>query len=190
MYDAAADAVLGSAADLPADLQDLLTSILTPFLTTNPIVHRLAQLQASLDYLDIEGLQSVLLSQKGIDLMRLSTTDIEKLGGEAYLSEYEAFVERYASTLGTGREGHLDISAAPRDAILAYLLSATFKDCSLFIRIRKHSNTNALDMSAFLVDCDVKSIQRLRKWAVLDDDIVETFIAFEKAGCVVRACKV
>ena len=185
----AADAVFGSAADLPADLQNLLTSILTPFLTTNPIVHRLAQLQASLDCLDIEGLQSVLLSHKGIDLMRLSTADIEVLGGEVYLSEYEGFVERYGSTLGTGREGHLDISAAPRDAIIAYLLSATFKDCSLFIRIRHYSDTNTRDVSAFLVDCDVKSIQRLRKWAVLDNDIVETFIAFEKAGCVVRACE-
>ncbi|KAJ7784381.1 hypothetical protein B0H16DRAFT_1681796 [Mycena metata] len=57
-------------------------------------------------------------------------------------------------------------------AYLAYLLSATFKDCYILVRVP--------DGTATVVDLDPKSVDRLRKWEQLDKEIVTAHAAVPK----------
>lgn len=50
--------------------------------------------------------------------------------------------------------------------ILAYLMSATFKDCSIIIDMRADGEEKVK-----VIDLDPKSVQRLEKWKKLDSEI-------------------
>lgn len=57
-----------------------------------------------------------------------------------------------------------------RYRLLAYLLSASFKDCSLILRMRPEQAATIT-----VIDLDVKGIDRLAKWAKLDREIVDAY---------------
>ncbi|KAJ6502037.1 inositol-pentakisphosphate 2-kinase [Mycena sanguinolenta] len=154
--------IVGLVSDI-ADPKEALTSALLPVLMNTPVLRTLAHLQRTLDVLDIEGLAAL------YDLASAST------GADPTIAEWAEFVSAYLASP----------SSAPPDAahlryhVLAHLLSATFKDCSVIVRVP--------DGTATLIDLDPKSIGRLRKWECLDQEIVAAYAAVpmqERKVCV------
>ena len=143
-------------------LEEVLVHRLSSFLAASPLLAKLKELQAKLDALDIEGLGKMLKEREGLDILDLSSDDTFKLGGEIHLSEYEAFVQRFSA--------NDPAELSTREAIISHLLSASFKDCSMIVQLGKEGG----DVKAQLVDCDLKSISRLQRYAKLDQQLVET----------------
>ncbi|BGO97923.1 Inositol-pentakisphosphate 2-kinase [Rhodotorula toruloides ATCC 204091] len=185
----------------PVSPATLFARALAPTLLHSPALPLLRDLQSLLDVLDIEGLASFLSRTTGVDLAeKYGPEEVERLGGQPRLEEWVEWVGRYAPVLGRREEeepaplkhdewerakatleSRFLASATPdqdsptppwREAILAYLLSATFKDCSLIIRL-------PLDLAASTVgtvkaiDLDPKPINRLGKYFRMDREIVE-----------------
>lgn len=85
--------------------------------------------------------------------------------------EFAAFVSRYgdsASPLPPPKEW------TERDLVIAFLLSATFKDCSVIVRVplERSGQPSAAPIEIKAIDLDPKSIDRLEKWHRLDEEIV------------------
>ncbi|KWU46339.1 hypothetical protein RHOSPDRAFT_31789 [Rhodotorula sp. JG-1b] len=134
-----------------------LIATLVPILLSSPVLPRLAASQASLDPLDIEGLAQRILIETGLDLYagedgKDDGVELEKqLGGQPDVQEWREWLERWQQQQQTEpppdlasnpEQQHDDAGAEARrvpitlrDQVLAYLLSATFKDCSVFIRL-------------------------------------------------------
>ncbi|KAF7295572.1 NmrA domain-containing protein [Mycena indigotica] len=147
-------------AEKPTILQekDRVVSSLLALLLESPVLRILSRLQRTLDALDIEGLASI--------------SDVSSPGPEPTLDEWDAFISAYT----------LSPSAFPdqtRYHHLAHLLSATFKDCSVVVRIPEGTVT--------VIDLDVKSIARLGQWEKLDQKIVGAYKSVpegERKACV------
>jgi inositol-pentakisphosphate 2-kinase len=203
---------LGDSQDTEQSLPDLLVD----FMTSSPLLPRLAHLQSSLDPLDIGGLNALLQSQKGIDLLNVDENDFtDTLGGEVTLEEYTDFVKSYlANEAATQQHEYAKLiksyastetsvseEAAPkflnekssiRNLVIGYLLSASFKDCSIMIKITQDplSESSEKKLEAYLVDVDVKSIKRLVRYAKLDRELMSSFELFRDKGGEMNSCKV
>ncbi|KAG1810675.1 inositol-pentakisphosphate 2-kinase [Suillus subaureus] len=156
--------------DESTDIQNLresFTSALAQALLDSPILPLLSTLQRTLDILDVEGL-SKLYTQTS------SSSSCDGLGSsvpDPSMEEWKDFVEVYQSDHHSLDDtvpspGHL------RYYLMAYLLSATFKDCSIIIR-PKSAHVGSFD--ATIIDMDIKSMDRLWKWEKLDREIVEHY---------------
>ncbi|BGP30302.1 hypothetical protein JCM10296v2_002056 [Rhodotorula toruloides] len=185
----------------PISPASLFTRILAPTLLHSPALPLLHDLQSLLDVLNIEGLASLLSRTTGVDLaQKFGPEEVERLGGQPRLEEWIKWVERYAPLLGGRQGGELaplerdewvrakatlesrflasstpaqDSPTPPwRDAILAYLLSATFKDCSLIIRLPLDASAATVG-TVKAIDLDPKPINRLGKYSKMDREIVE-----------------
>jgi inositol-pentakisphosphate 2-kinase len=184
---------------------------LLPLLTQTPVLQLLNRLQRTLDMLDVEGLASIW--EKWCRLSGRASEN-EQGGGceEPTLEEWGSFIDRYLHELGLGeqsgqgpaelRNGHVEHAELPgvqteeemRFYLLAYLLSATFKDCSIIVRLPLlHSVTSGLNESSLdpsmvtSIDLDPKSMTRLKKWEVLDREIAGVYGQLreeEKKTCV------
>ncbi|KAG2366193.1 inositol-pentakisphosphate 2-kinase [Suillus spraguei] len=133
------------------DLRESFISVLWQALLDSPVLPLLSTLQRTLDILDIEGL-SKLYTQTSpgcpYDGIGSSVPD-------PAMEEWEDFVKVYQSDYHSWdhtvlNPGHL------RHYLIAYLLSATFKDCSIIIRPKSSQSMN-----------------RLGKWEKLDMKIME-----------------
>ncbi|BGP46284.1 hypothetical protein JCM10450v2_002126 [Rhodotorula kratochvilovae] len=162
----------------------LLTAAVLPPLLRSPLLRTLARLQASLDALDIEGLASLLSSHPSTraDLFASPETaaaEVAKLGLQPSLAEWEACLARLAPALNYGgREGMARAlgEGQPRDAVLAYLLSATLKDCSLIVRLPPPgAGGDGGGASVKAIDLDPKPIARMGKYARMDGEIVRSW---------------
>ncbi|KAI0664711.1 inositol-pentakisphosphate 2-kinase [Cubamyces menziesii] len=162
-------------------LRDAFTSAVQPLLQHTPVLRTLARLQRMLDALDVEGLAALWARRRGADV---------PLGhGEPDpdVAEWAAFVDAYLARRRTeeegeeeGEEGGEDSEAELRYRILAYLLSASFKDCSIILRLPPRSQSQPQPEGApagtvTVIDLDVKRIGRLAKWAALDAEIVDAY---------------
>ncbi|KAG1822891.1 inositol-pentakisphosphate 2-kinase [Suillus subaureus] len=158
------------------NLRELFSSTLAQVLLDSPILPLLSNLQRTLDILDIEGL-SRLYTQSS------SGSSCDSLGSsipDPSMEEWKDFVEVYQSDHHSWDHtvpspGHL------RYYLMAYLLSATFKDCSIIIR-PKSAYVGSFD--ATIIDMDIKSMDRLGKWERLDRKIVEHY----KSSASQRRC--
>ncbi|KAF8205677.1 inositol-pentakisphosphate 2-kinase [Mycena galopus ATCC 62051] len=135
-----------------ADPKEALTSALLPVLMNTPVLRTLAHLQRTLDALDIEGLAAL--------------WDLASIGAEPTIPEWAEFVSTYLAAPSPPPPAD---AAHLRYHVLAYLLAATFKDCSVIVRVP--------DGTATLIDLDPKSIARLRKWERMDKEIVAAYAA-------------
>ena len=133
-----------------------------------PLLAILSRHQRMLDSLDIEGL-SQLWSRIHPDL------PFGEKEPQPSLTEWDDFVRIYSS----GGESSL------RYHIFAYLLSATFKDCSVILRLGQ-DRAGATRGTITAIDLDPKSTNRLAEWKALDLEIVRSFmdIAAEREPCV------
>ncbi|KAG7087645.1 hypothetical protein E1B28_013593 [Marasmius oreades] len=191
------------------DIRETFTKGLIPLLTRTSAFQTLNRLQRTLDMLDVEGLGQ---AWKIYHQHRLGvTSELPELGfgmEEPTIDEWMAFIDRYLEQLKTkpaevdGREyAFLPGPLPPREGegegklssyteqelrsyLLAYLLSATFKDCSVIIRIPllgggdevgKVEDTPPDPKRVTIIDLDPKSMTRLRRWELLDAQIVEGY---------------
>ncbi|KAF5380971.1 hypothetical protein D9615_004097 [Tricholomella constricta] len=180
------------------NLRERFTSALLPVLLATPVLRTLSTLQRTLDVLDIEGLSHLWrLAETSSPLYRTTferdSTGIDEpppsspigvsssflTSPEPTIADWTGFLDEYLS------ETQLDHkNPAPgnlRYYLLAYLLSATFKDCSIIVRLkhlRSAAPTPAIKPEQVtVIDLDPKSMFRLRKWEKLDQEIVKAYMA-------------
>ncbi|KAH9966403.1 inositol-pentakisphosphate 2-kinase [Russula dissimulans] len=156
---------------LPADAP--LTSIKSNFINSllpqilhTPILNRISFLQRSLDSLDCEGLAKLIEVSPSADLDFTQPT----------MEDWVSFVDMLLS-----QKHHIHSrfsSSNLRYHVLAYLLSATFKDCSLIIPL--HPNpADTENGSIKIVDLEFKSVDRIPRWLKLDQRIVQEYAKLE-----------
>lgn len=168
-----------------AQLRDAFVERVAAVLLSSQSLGILARLQRTLDPLDIEGLTSLWAgyhTSKG-------NVQSNPLPAEPdpTMDDYAAFIDQYLTSGKVMDHDHPRLEDL-RYYTLSYLLSATFKDCSIIVRpILFHSqdNTNQADFSGqepsdyqdpvTFIDLDPKPIRKLRHWAKLDKEIVEAY---------------
>lgn len=123
-----------------------LQSILVPALRKSLLLPRLSSLQSSLHPASLSSLLA--------DPFSLHQPDLEE-----WLAWIAASAPREDRT--------------PRDKVLAALLSATFKDCSIFLRVVRGESGWEVEMKA--IDLDPKPVKSLGKWDALDEKVVDAF---------------
>jgi inositol-pentakisphosphate 2-kinase len=127
-----------------------------------------------LDPLDIEGLSQ--LYRKTQD----ESSSVQPLFSnlsEPSISDWEAFLDTYRSSHHTLDHSN-PLPSNLHYYIMAYLLSATFKDCSIMIGLGCSSNPITL------IDLDPKSVVKLPEWEKLDKRIVEAYTGVEGRQCI------
>lgn len=160
------------------DLRASFTATIVPFLMNTPVLRILSKHQRALDALDIEGL-SKLWNRVHSGMQDPSTPPVLGTGldfRDPSISEWSGFLDAYLSSQNFDH----NTTPAPEDLryyLLAYLLSATFKDCSIIIRLSQEvSNVSPLPPNTVtVIDLDPKSMDRLSKWELLDRKITESY---------------
>ncbi|KAM0792601.1 hypothetical protein ACM66B_005262 [Microbotryomycetes sp. NB124-2] len=198
--------------EAPASTLDLFSTVLTRALMDSPALSVLKHLQQSLDPYDAEGLASV--SSLGLAQGRLS----EKLSAQPTLDEWKTWLERHVKQAETRKLETLQSDEElQRDALLAYLMSATFKDCSMIARFQypdpsivnqpsspiTSSSIDARPPSSpptsrvpqqpqttiKLIDLDPKPVSKIPQYLKLDQEIVGTWQTMLK-GLEGQECRV
>ncbi|KAI0078850.1 hypothetical protein K474DRAFT_1706046 [Panus rudis PR-1116 ss-1] len=154
-------------------VRDQFVAELLPLLLGTPVLETLSTHQRKLDILDIEGL--VALWQKAYSSPEYAQIPPYGTGlTQPTLTELEQFVTLYQTKHDTMDHTHPD-PANLRYYIIAHLLSATFKDCSIILRIHPGEGSDLPTKRIAVIDLDVKSVDRLGKWEKLDRKIVENY---------------
>ena len=178
------------------DLQADFVEALLPVLLESPSLNILSYRQRTLDSLDIEGLAALWAR------IYPGGAPFGDGAAEPTLEEWTQFVDAYlarceGTKAGTVPDEQEELGEAGlRHHCLAYLLSATFKDCSIVIRFiprpgpseqpsgeagdehttgQERNPHAAAQAEVKLIDLDVKSIKRLAKWEKMDRDIVSAY---------------
>ncbi|EGO21159.1 hypothetical protein SERLADRAFT_475955 [Serpula lacrymans var. lacrymans S7.9] len=154
-------------------LRDAFTSTVLRILLDSDILRVLSRLQRTLDPLDIEGLSKLWFRSKA-DLSLPSSVLAPALGfdtDDPSLTEWEDFIDIYTSVFKTWNHSLPNV-ANLKSYLMAYMLSATFKDCSIVLRPDKSGTTSA---SVTVIDMDPKSMIRLEKWEKLDKNITDFY---------------
>lgn len=170
-----------SASAEASDTGAALVDLLAPVVSTSPVLHRLRQLQSTFDPIDIEGVAQLLRKQCGVDLAACQAKDSflaalqdAGLAGEPTRAELEALVDLAPPPLQQQQQQQeggfrqLDETSDVRSLLVAYLLSAAFKDCSFFITFTRRTSSGRRDVAIKLVDVDLKSVCRLPHYYALD----------------------
>ncbi|KIY50731.1 inositol-pentakisphosphate 2-kinase [Fistulina hepatica ATCC 64428] len=181
------------------DVRESFTNAVLPLLRDTLVLRTLSLLQRTLDTLDIEGLSrlwkyseirasayreafvsyfGLVLPADGPPTSPLGVTSKYISVPEPTIPDWTEFIDTYLSS-----STQLDHTAPQPDNLryhlLAYLLSATFKDCSIILRLNALTGTDGqgeVDPArATVIDLDPKSMTRLRKWERLDSEIVRAY---------------
>lgn len=184
-------------------IRDLFATALVQPLLDTPILRILSELQRNLDALDIEGLAKLWRKVESAASMHggADSASIAPLGhkssfdliSDPSISDWNDFLDDY---LSSERKKDMDHDhPSPEDLrhhLLAYLLSATFKDCSVIVRLDFLRPEEAslqkvktrLDR-ATVIDLDPKKFDKLRGWEELDKAIVNEYsTVVERKICV------
>ncbi|EST09149.2 Inositol-pentakisphosphate 2-kinase [Kalmanozyma brasiliensis GHG001] len=132
---------------------------------------QLAHLQSALDPLDVEGLAQLWLARTQSHVLGQSPTDLPPslttpLPSSQLLPLLQPFLDRSAQ-----KEVTLE------DALQAFLVSATFKDCSLLLRF-VHTAEGKVEGETKLVDLDRKPWSKLSKMQETDAEVCASFLAW------------
>jgi len=165
------------------DLRPLFVERLFPLLYDTVLLRTLATLQRTLDALDIEGLSALWGLNPSHD--HQENIPVGWRSPEPTIEEWVSFTAEY---LKGGREyDRFDLSKMEagrlRYWMLAYLMSATFKDCSMILRLYADEKDGQDTITA--IDLDPKSVERLRKWGQQDREIV---LAYKAHGMTKEPC--
>ncbi|KAI8097913.1 inositol-pentakisphosphate 2-kinase [Gilbertella persicaria] len=153
-------------------MQDILEHILVQ----DPILSRLKSLQSRLDALDVE---SILPLYQQYQSSIFHTTDI---------AVWQIVVKRFFN-----RQPLLEKEQSLQK-IYEYVLSMTFKDCSIMINVNKttEKDKRTVDVNGSLfsydvkvIDTDLKNLEKIPYWHQLDQAIVQHAVdtCFEKQEC-------
>jgi len=187
-----------------------VAALVRPLLRT-PVLHTLSQLQRNLDVLDIEGLSKLWrLAESSSSLYRTTYSSFveQGLGGsgseppatpigvnspflqisEPDISDWIDFLDAYLAPNKPEVDHSNPSPENLRYYLLAYLLSATFKDCSIIVKLDfLQSGDLQLDDKldpVTVIDLDPKSMGKLRHWEKLDQEIARTYSSIQKKVCV------
>lgn len=148
-------------------LSDKTAAFLLPALTTGSVLSKLKELQSTFDPIDISSL-ALQYQQAHPDSTIFEPSTI----AEPTQKELESFVDKY---LSDPTAGQFTSGWTLREYILAYAISAIFKDCSIFITIPLTKNDGQWTVTsggkAKIIDLDLKSVKSMRKWYDLDEAI-------------------
>ncbi|RDX56425.1 inositol-pentakisphosphate 2-kinase [Lentinus brumalis] len=163
------------------ELRDAFTAAILPLLLHTPVLRTLATLQRTLDALDVEGLAALWAALRPDDAHKLGTGE-----ADPDMDAWTRFVDEYlARQAGAGESADaLPTEDELRYRLAAYLLSASFKDCSVILRMPPRSEGAEHTGTVTVIDLDVKSIDRLSKWAKLDNEIVNAYRGIVPRDCV------
>ncbi|KAI1794669.1 inositol-pentakisphosphate 2-kinase [Ganoderma leucocontextum] len=159
------------------EIRDAFTSALLPLLLDTPVLHTLSTLQRTLDALDVEGLSALWARLRPEHASRLGKGELDP-----DIADWTRFVDTYLARHASERdtpETDTETEDELRYRMHAYLLSASFKDCSLILRMRSEQAGTIT-----VIDLDVKGIDRLAKWAKLDREIVDAYRGVVQGDCV------
>lgn len=164
-------------------LQPLFVERLLPLLYDTVLLRTLATLQRSLDALDIEGLSALWSLNPSQD--HQENIPVGWRSPEPTIDEWVSFTAEYLE--GGCEYDSFDLkkmeSGRLRYWMLAYLMSATFKDCSMILRLYGDETDGKDTITA--IDLDPKSVERLRQWGKQDREIV---LAYKARGMVKQPC--
>lgn len=179
----------------------------------------LSDLQRTLDLLDIEGLSNLWRrAEESAPLYRttfasffeqaslsglgpssppappstpLGVSSLFLTSPEPTISDWVEFLDMYLSPASRQLDHANPAPENLRYYLLAYLLSATFKDCSIMVRLDPiqplgpSAKVAVKPEHVTVIDLDPKSMARLRKWEKLDQEIVHAYLATdERKVCV------
>jgi inositol-pentakisphosphate 2-kinase len=95
------------------------------------------------------------------------------------MSDWVDFLDTYLSTTKSELDHCNPLPENLRYHLLAYLLSATFKDCSIIVRLDFLRPTEEFAPSSVnsvaVIDLDPKRMDKLKAWEELDMKIVNTY---------------
>lgn len=163
-------------------IREAFADTILPLLIDTPVLRVLNKIQRTLDVLDIEGLS---LLWKQTQVVASTTTNGYTLPTPAIgvgidnptLTDWASFIDNYLSRPPFNHD-----SPNPENLryyLIAYLLSATFKDCSIIIRmdlLNPARTPQPVDPSKVtIIDLDPKNMSRLQKWEKLDQVIVDAY---------------
>lgn len=162
-------------------LQDILASVILK----DPVLQVIKQLQMHLDEMDVEWIFSLL--RRNNDYMKLVTDDIS-----IWMDVVDRFQKRQQKE--TASTSDFCDSEEQIQRIYEYILSMTFKDCSLMINVTPITEKNRSEKTVILansksfqydvkvIDTDLKNIKKIPFWFQLDQSIVKhaTETNFEK----------
>lgn len=190
------------------DLREAFATAILPLLAETRLLRILSKLQRTLDVLDIEGLSDLWRFTEisapsyrtdyasyfehapaqplfNDDFLKPPSSPIGV--SSQYLSSPEPTIEDWSDFLDTylspnHQYNHNNPSPENlRYYLLAYLLSATFKDCSIILRLDPLQPGNpptgpVRPERVTIIDLDPKSMSRLRKWEKLDREISQAYM--------------
>jgi inositol-pentakisphosphate 2-kinase len=170
-----------------SDVSEGFAQAVVALLMSTPVLHILAKLQRTLDALDIEGLSQLWhkaqvesACKQGDTLVSTSPIGVSSPYlnmPEPSISDWEDFLDTYLTSHDKFDHSTPE-TANLRYYILAYLLSATLKDCSIMAGLNQTANR------VTVIDLDPKSVDRLHKWEKLDKEIVETYSGINGKHCI------
>ena len=158
-----------------SSIKSKFIDVLLPLFLHNSPLHRISSLQRSLDLLDCEGFGK-LVESKRIQSAGSSDSANPVL---PIVNLMQPTMDDWASFLDTflSQEHQKHSSFSPSNLhyhMLAYLLSASFKDCSLIIPV--HPQTDDTEMGGIkVIDLDIKDVDRIPGWLKLDEKIVKEY---------------
>ena len=160
-------------------------TLFRPLIET-PVLRMLSDLQCNLDMLDIEGLSKLwrLAESSQLPEMSSSTSPCTPIGEsspfisspEPTLSDWVDFLDSYLSPTKAKLDHSNPLPENLRYYLLAQLLSGTFKDCSIIIRLDFLGSTQEIRPgSVSVIDLDPKRMDKLKGWEELDMKIASTY---------------
>ncbi|KAF4615097.1 hypothetical protein D9613_003135 [Agrocybe pediades] len=162
-------------------------ALLRPLLQT-PVLKVLSKLQRDLDALDIEGLSQ----------LWKSTTPSSPIGASSWAQQYPEpgisdwvnFLDKYLDPNKPILDHSKPLPEHLQEYIMSYLLSATFKDCSIIVRLdflepSKPPTGSVASNSVTVIDLDPKDLKKLKSWEKLDLEIARNYVSAEtKKRCL------
>jgi len=162
-----------------------LIQVLTQELKSTSALYILSKLQRELDPLDIEGLSQLWKRSQVESLTEHHPSSPPILPSlfsdlaQPSLSDWESFVDVYLSSHSI-LDHSVPLAPNLRYYTLAYLLSATFKDCSIMIKLSHPSDPGQIT----LIDLEPKSVTKLPQWEKLDATIVQAYAGVQEKLCI------
>ncbi|KXN86936.1 Inositol-pentakisphosphate 2-kinase [Leucoagaricus sp. SymC.cos] len=179
---------------------------LSDTLLNSPVLTIISRLQRSLDVLDIEGLsklwqeaelqsssyQSTLNSyfEQPIPHERIPPLGVSSMylpEPEPSISDWVEFLDIFHSPQAAQMDHTRPKIENLRYYLLAYLLSATLKDCSIIVKLdflEPESQDERKLHPVAVIDLDPKSLDRLQRWEKLDQEIVSSYTPMERKICI------
>lgn len=144
-----------------------ITPLVVPALLESTVLYRLQHLQSHLDATDISHLaRRFAIEHPGKDVFDKALLPDPDMG------EIRKFIDKYLADPEAGRTDAWTL----RESLVAYSLSALFKDCSIFISLPLVQDGHSWKLAdsgpaVKVIDLDLKPLGNMRKWYDLDEQI-------------------